>query len=113
MNLHAVFKEIDQFQEQMGYDYLKMTKEEKFAYAKECGLALFMEVSELVDSFPFATWKKNEIDVENIEREVVDVIFFLHHICRCFNIEVLDLEDRFVTVMENNYRRYGNGKMGE
>lgn len=110
MNLHRVFAEIDQFQYAMGYDYIKMTKDEKLAYARQCGLALHQEVAELCDSFQFAEWKKPHTDYANIEREVIDVIFFLHHICRCFNISVAALEERFVSVMENNYMRYGNGK---
>ena len=109
MNLHKVFAEIDQFQVAMGYDYYKMTRDEKLEYARQCGLALHQEVAELCDSFPFADWKKNEIDVNNIEREIIDIIFFLHHMCRCFGISVNHLEERFITVMDNNYRRYGNG----
>jgi len=79
--------------------------------SKMCN-ALFMEVAELQDSF---TWKLNrdrlreeepKFDRHNVAREVVDCLFFLHHICEAAGVDALDLNAAFIEVMANNRRRH-------
>lgn len=106
LDLRTIFSEIDEFQKGMGYDYDDMDGKERLAYARQCCLALFQEVAELTDSFKFADWKNITTDKENIEREIVDCIFFLHHIAKCFGISHVNLEQRYETVMLNNKNRY-------
>ncbi len=91
--------EITEFRQSMGPLYTP----------SEYALALFMEVSELTDSFNFKPWKPSQntaIDMDNMEREVVDCLFFLHHICECFSITPEQLNKRFEVVLANNKRRY-------
>ena len=95
--------EITEFRKAMGPLYTP----DKYA------LALFMEVAELTESFQFKPWRKNYccvLDRENLKREIVDCLFFLHHIAECFDITPQELEIKFQTVMSNNRRRYTNVK---
>lgn len=99
--LEEVFTEFD-----LGVNYQSKSELEKLALAREYALALFQEVAELTDSFQFASWKKPITDRQNIKREVVDCLFFLHHICRCFEIMPIELVEMGKWVIENNKRRY-------
>ena len=80
---------------------------------------LFMEVAELQDSF---SWKNSRdvqrkeepwVDKGNVAREIVDCIFFLHHVAQCFSIRPVDLEATFTEVMANNRRRHIDGDLEE
>lgn len=107
--LEKAFMKITAQQNQRGVVYQDMTEEQKIHYANECVLALSVEVSELASSWPFASWKTGAIDVDNIEREIVDCFFFLTNIAKCFNITPADLVNRFSVVLENNQVRIDNG----
>jgi NTP pyrophosphatase (non-canonical NTP hydrolase) len=74
----------------------------------EYGLALFMEVAELVDSMNWNPWKEEMHDRENLKREIVDCLFFLHHIAEVNNISAAELEEKYNWVMENNKKRYNH-----
>jgi len=75
----------------------------------QLALGLFMEVSELVDSFSWKPWRSEKwVDKDNLTREIVDIIFFLHHIARHFHISIFDLLEKFEWVLKNNERRYCN-----
>ena len=72
-------------------------------------LGLFMEVAELTESFQFKPWRLEHnviIDRENLKREIVDCLFFLHHIAECFDVTPEELDIKFQQVMSNNRRRY-------
>lgn len=75
-------------------------------------LALMMEVSELTDSLPWKPWRSPEnrkLNVENLKREIVDCLYFLHHIADAYGITPEDLDAKFVEVDDNNRRRYVDG----
>ncbi len=99
-----------EYQQALGYDINKMDLNERNEYARQCSLALFMEVSELTDSFQWKPWRPiGTPDKENLKREVIDCLFFLHHIAECFGIDGADLTEKFEEVMQNNYIRLKNG----
>ena len=104
-SLEQLFTKIMAQQNMRGVVCQDMTAEQKLSYANQCVLALSVEVSELASSWPFASWKTNAIDQDNIEREIVDCVFFLVNIACCFDIKPSDLVSRFNVVLENNYRR--------
>ncbi len=101
------------FQNQMeGQSVGGMTDAQRVDKAFRMCSGLFMEVAELQDSF---SWKlcrdinrggTAEFDKPNIRREIVDCLFFLHHIAECFGITPNDLNQTFVGVMANNRRRH-------
>jgi len=79
--------------------------------------ALFMEVAELQESF---TWKLSRdlhrkeiasVDRDNVAREIVDCLFFLHHVGECFAVKPVDLEAKYIEVMANNRRRHIDGDL--
>lgn len=75
-------------------------------------LAAHAELSELLESYPWKPWRPvgyQAIDIENIKREVVDILFFLHHVCALVGVTPEDLKKKFDWVMENNKRRYIDG----
>ena len=112
LTLKDMFAKIEEYQVSLGYDVKNMSDQEKLEYARACSLAMYQEVGELVDSFPFKPWRKTEdqpMDIPNMEREGIDIILFLSHILRCFNISAADLEARFPKVITNNNARIQNG----
>jgi len=113
LRLNELFYQIIMQQGHRGIVYSEMSSEQKLAYASQCALALSVEVGELASSWPFASWKTTKVDVENIEREIIDCIFFLVNIASCFNITADDLEQRFKWVLNNNYKRILNGQHKE
>ena len=87
---------LDAFQDSMGSHFND----------REYSLALFMEVAELVDSLNWKPWRGQPMDRENLKRELIDVLFFVHHIARNHNITPEELRDKFKQVMKNNINRY-------
>ena len=112
LTLKKMFNQIEEYQCQLSPDISKASDQEKLDRATICSLALYQEVSELVDSFGWKPWRKQEdqpLDIDNLEREAIDIIFFLAQITRCFGITPEDLESRFKKVLENNKQRLQNG----
>lgn len=109
MTLYEMFAAIKTQQLARGIDHSALTAEQSKAYANACALALHVEVSELASSWAFAPWKTTDTDVENIKREIVDCLFFLANIAESFGITTQDLEDMFLWVLDNNYKRMQNG----
>ena len=109
LGLHSIFRKLVAQQNMRGVVFHKMTEEQKLSYANECVLALSVEVSELASSWPFASWKTTETDTPNIEREIVDCLFFLVNISSCFGIKPEDIISRLEVVLENNQRRIDAG----
>jgi len=74
--------------------------------------ALFMEVAELQDSFAWKIFRdplrmeEPFVDRYNVMREIVDCLFFLHHIGEAFDITPADLNSVFNDIMANNRRRH-------
>ena len=89
---------LDAFQDSMGSHFND----------REYSLALFMEVAELVDSLNWKPWRGQPMDRENLKREMIDVLFFVHHIARNHNITPEELRDKFKQVMKNNINRYSS-----
>ena len=87
---------LDAFQDSMGKHFNDV----------EYSLALFMEVAELVDSLNWKPWRGQPLDRENLKREMVDVLFFIHHIARNHHITQEELRKKFNQVMKNNVNRY-------
>lgn len=87
---------LDAFQDSMGKHFNDV----------EYSLALFMEVAELVDSMNWKPWRGQPLDRENLKREMVDVLFFIHHIARNHHITQEELRKKFNQVMKNNVNRY-------
>lgn len=113
LTLEVIMECIELQQKARGIDFNILTEPAKIAYASANGMALAVEVGELVSSWPFASWKSNKIDYANISREIIDCIFFLVNIAYCFGITAEDLQDKFTWVLENNYRRMESGEHKE
>lgn len=109
MDLETLFNEIEQYNKALGYgmtDYLQIDE------IRHACLALYQEVAELTDSFPWKPWRpvKDQIfDPDNIQREVVDCIFFLVKICMFTGISWQQIESKFNVVLLNNYDRIDSG----
>lgn len=86
------------------------TDQEIQEHRRSLCLGLFMEVSELTDSFQWKFWKHGDwVNKENATREIVDIIFFLHHIARSLGITLTDLDLMFSRVLNNNIVRHIEG----
>ena len=113
ITLETIISKIKEQQLARGADFAAMSPEAKRQYASECAHALFVEVAELCSSWPFASWKTGDTDVENIKREIIDCIFFLVNISMCFDITPADLQAKFIWVINNNARRIASGEHKE
>lgn len=110
ITLREIVTRITAQQNLRGVVFHEMNYEQAKAYASEAAHALFVEVAELSESWPFASWKTGTLDRENLKREIIDCIFFLVIICQCFHVTVEELQEKFAWVLENNARRIENGE---
>lgn len=106
------------FQNKMsGQSLAGATIKTKIVRATAMANALHMEVSELQDSWSWKTTRDPlrvedpKVDKDNVCREIIDCLFFLHHIGECFDIEPTDLEAKYIEVMANNRRRHIDGDL--
>lgn len=113
IGFHDMYEAIKDQQRKRGVYFEGLSHERKLSYASECAHALFVEVAELSSSWPFASWKTTEIDLDNINREIVDCIFFLVNIACCFGITPRDLQAKFLWVLKNNAQRIASGEHKE
>ncbi len=105
------WEEMTKFQNKMNGRSLEGAPSgDRITLARQMCNALFMEVAELQDSFSWKPWRDSvAADKENIKREIVDCLFFLHHIGTCFSIGPAELEAKYNEVMTNNVTRYHDG----
>ncbi len=67
-----------EFQVSMGYDFEKMSKEERIAYLKEMYIAAQAELVEVIDETSWKPWSaaRNMLNDHGIGRELIDVLHF-------------------------------------
>jgi NTP pyrophosphatase (non-canonical NTP hydrolase) len=107
-----MFHQIEQYHKELGYLRAWDTDEQRIQAIRNKGLALYQEVGELIDSFPWKPWRNmcdQTHDTDNATREIIDIIFFLVAICEDAGITPLELEVKFSEVLQNNYARLDNG----
>jgi len=108
------WSEMDLFLRERGIETGYMTDAERITYLRDHTTGLFMEVAELMDSFNWKPWRDGEdIDVNNLTREVIDCLFFLHHICDAAGVSRGDLRSAFSAILENNRKRYVDKNFSE
>ena len=112
-DLSGMFEKIETYHKELGYNYRTEKNPEKLMAAlRDNVLALQVEVSELLDSFPWKPWRKmtsQTYDYENAKEEVVDIIFFLAGICEITGITAEGIEDKFIVKLAENYNRINYG----
>jgi len=112
MSLIGVFQNIRKYHRALGYDYSNATRVEKMQHLRNNALALYQEVSELVDGTPWKPWRpvgSQTFNLSNIAEEIIDCIFFLGAIREIFDITTDELEDAFDNVLAKNYSRIKSG----
>jgi NTP pyrophosphatase (non-canonical NTP hydrolase) len=101
-----IWNRISEFEDMMT-DPGQLTREEQDQYARAMSLAIFMEVAELVDSFQWKPWKQEDwVNRDNATREIVDILFFVHHLARLLGINPDQINQKFEEVMANNVTRH-------
>lgn len=112
MEIEEIFKQIWKYHDKLGHDTPFINQEHRIRIIREGCLALYQEVAELTDSFPWKPWRKIEdqtFDKDNATREIVDILFFLAKITRASNITIEDIEAKFKWVLANNLDRIRQG----
>ena len=108
LTLASMFKQIWEYHDKLGHD----ASEDKMKIIREGCLALYQEVAELTDSFPWKPWRKlvdQNYNTDNACREIVDIFFFLAKIMRAAGITPEELIAKFYWVLNNNLNRLENG----
>ena len=112
MELTHMFEEIEHYHKTLGYHYKAMSHEQCLDNIRHTGLALYQEVGELIDSFPWKPWRTVETQVydkENAIEEIVDCIFFLGAIRAAGKIPPQAIATMFDTKLRENYDRIKRG----
>lgn len=107
-----MFNQIEDYHKTLGYHYKNMTNEECLNNIRHTGLALYQEVGELIDSFPWKPWRKIEdqnSDEYNAAIEIVDILFFLGAIMSAASISSSTIEALFEYKLRENYDRIKRG----
>jgi hypothetical protein len=108
LTISDMLNKIWTYHDKLGHD----ASEDKIQIIRDGCLALYQEVAELIDSFPWKPWRKTEdqtFDKDNACREMVDIIFFLAKIMRAAGLTPNDFIDKFHWVLNNNLDRLENG----
>jgi hypothetical protein len=111
LTVSEMLKRIWDYHDKLGHDTYK-SEEERVQILREGCLALFMEVAELTDSFPWKPWRKIDdqtSDKDNACREMVDIFFFLAKVMRAAKITPEEFIAKFEWVLNNNLDRLKNG----
>ena len=99
--------EVAQFAKKINRDPKDLDSTGLHQHRKDLSLALFMEVAEMTDSFQWKPWRPfAPPDMDNLERELVDILIFVVHLAEAFGLTPADLLERFRLVMDNNVARY-------
>ena len=112
MTLMQMFNEIEVYHKKLGYNYTESTDYERMTAIRNAGLALYQEVSELVDSFPWKPWRNIEnqpFDHKNAVMEIVDILFFLGGIMEAAAISGEEVQIMFNKKMMENFSRIERG----
>lgn len=112
MDFKVMFRAIKSYHEELGHNMADGSLDQRMQSMRNSALALVMELSELVDSTPWKSWRKIEdqtFDKDNATREVIDIIFFLVSICEELHITPQELEKKFDEVVTNNFARLDSG----
>ncbi len=112
---HAISQDfieaVRRYRECNGNNHTPLTRE-AVNHARDCSLALYQEVAELVDSFQWKPWRPGiAVDVPNFRREVVDILHFIIHIADMLGIDLLAVEQQHTVnwVLAHNLERLQNG----
>ena len=118
LSFQSVFNLIENYHKELGYnDRVDCDNPaHRIERARHISLALYQEVAELVDSFPWKPWRepKDQVyDRSNIKVELVDLIFFITAIMEIFDITPGEMELQFKAKLRENYDRIRRGYHGD
>jgi len=112
MEITEIFRRIKEYHKELGYDFEHTELEERTEAIRHGGLALYQEVSELMDSFPWKPWR-SMIDQtwsnSNAIEEIADCLFFLGFIMEAAWIHPEDVQLVFLEKLRENYDRIKRG----
>ena len=112
MDIKDMFNQIEDYHKTLGYYYKNMSAQECLDNIRHTGLALYQEVGELIDSFPWKPWrpiKDQPSDEYNAAIEIVDILFFLGAIRAAASIAPETIEALFDYKLRENYDRIKRG----
>lgn len=112
MEFEAMMKQIESYHGALGQRRAYDTPLQKMQSVRNLSLALMMELAELVDSLPWKPWREIEdqpFDIDNVKREMIDIIFFLGAIREDLGITPEELVVTYKDVMINNTKRLTDG----
>ncbi len=112
MEIVEMFNKIEEYHKVLGYSFSKEIVRERMVGLREAALGLIMEVTELIDSFPWKPWRSLEsqrLNLENAYEEVIDCFFFLALICEAAELDPKMLEHVFKRKLQENYDRIKQG----
>jgi len=98
-NLAEIKKKIVEFRDKRGWQDNK---------AKDLAISVVLEASELLEHFQWGMWDEEEVKkdpekMEEIHREVADVMIYLMAFCSVFDI---DITDAIMEKLEWNEKKY-------
>ncbi len=112
MTFEELYKSIEAYQEDMGYDYETMTQEQRMESARNYTTALVVELGELLTEVPWKPWRPIKSQSNNKRKallEFVDCLFFLVDIGLSLDFTANEILDAFTTKLKANRLRISNG----
>jgi len=112
MDVEYMFRRIEDYHKYLGHNKSFGSMEQRMQSVRNNGLAVVMELAELIGSVPWKPWRPisdQPFDKDNAIREVIDIAFFLVSICEELHITPQELVFKYEQVLDNNYKRLDNG----
>lgn len=112
--LRDIIESIYDYQAKMGYDYSKMTPEQKLQALRDYHVALNMEQAEMFEEVSWKPWRtvesqKPKPNKRKVALEWVDNLFFLVDQAGCLDLTVDEILDAFDTKLAANLARIESG----
>jgi NTP pyrophosphatase (non-canonical NTP hydrolase) len=108
--LDELFERQIKIQKILGFDFTKMTLEEKEQYTKDTCLYLLEEVHELLREINFKKHKKvrHPVNRDNIKDELSDILHFFVNAAICWEVNTAELSTACIAKNDKNLQRISN-----
>jgi len=113
MDIADLFGEIKAYQKEMGYDFNKLSPEQRVVILRNYIVAMQVEQVEFLNEFPWKPWRpvsgQHVGSQEKIADEWVDCLFFLIDQALCVGLTAEEVVKAYKNKMKVNIKRITEG----
>jgi len=115
MHITEMIEQIQEYQNQLGYDFKFKTLEARMEHARNMALALQLEVAECLDWLPWKPWRPvvdQTLNYKEAAYEIIDIFFFTVNLWLTLGLPPEAFEKLFISKLQENLDRIARGYNG-